>query len=140
MALPTTISAQGATVAFGTSAWPNALLSINIGPFTRTAKPVTNLSTTGFQQFKPGTLVNAGTLGLRVQFDPNNPPPITSAAETVTLTFPVPSGLSTGATLIGTGFISEYSVDGSGGDEEEVTAEVTVTWDGNTGPAWTDAA
>lgn len=137
MALPTTVSAQGATIALGTSSWTAGVLGISVDGQERAVKSVTNLSTTGYMQFKPGSLVNPGTLPVRFQFDPDTPPPITAVAETITLTFPTPAGGISGATLIGTGFIASWSADGNGGDEEEMTGELTIQWDGNTAPAWT---
>ena len=84
---------------------------------------------------KFGTLTNPGALTLRIQWDPDDIPPL-GTVETGTLTWPTPAGGATGATLIGTGAITSRSFDGSGGDEEEVTGEIVFTFDGDTGPTF----
>jgi len=130
---------NGATITFGTSSWTGAIQSMDISGFERAVKDRTVLSTTGFRQKAPGDLVDAGSVSVRFYFDPDEPPPITAAVETVTITFPVPTGSSNGATLAGTAFISAYSVSVPEADED-MTAELTVTWTGATGPTWTDAS
>lgn len=134
MPLPTTASAQGATITFATSAYSAGVLGFGIDGVERTEKDVTNLATTGNRQYKPGSLVDRGTLSMRVQHNPESEPPIAGAAETITIAFetfgsPTP-------TIVGTGFVQAYSIDGNNGDEEEMTAELTIRWDGNTGPTW----
>lgn len=138
MALPTTVSPQGATFALGTSSWTSGLLGIALDGQEIPVKDVTNLATTGFREKKFGTLTDPGALQIRFQLDPDNIPPL-GTVETGTLTWPTPAGGSSGATLAGTGAITAFSFDGNGGDEEEATGELTFTFNGDTGPTFTDA-
>lgn len=134
-----TDSAQGATLTFGTSAWTGNLLAINGENISRAALPTSNLSTTGYKTFTPADLVDPGQSTVRLQFDPDDPPPITGAAETITITFPIPSGLTNGATRACSGFLTDFGFDLSGGDDESVMeATFSVKWTGT--PTWTDAS
>jgi hypothetical protein len=96
-----------------------------------TSRDVTHLGTTGARQFKPGSLVNWGTMTMTVQYDGNDP--VMGVAETITITF---DSNSPAHTITGTGFVSGFAVDASGGDEEEATATLTITWDGDTEPTF----
>jgi len=133
MALPTTISSQGATIGFGTQTYTAEVLTFApLAGATLPAKDVTNLATTGARQFKPGTLINYETMSMTVLFDGVRP--VMGVAETITITFN--DGNSPNPTIIGTGFVEGFSVDASGGDEDETTAELTIRWDGDTAPAF----
>lgn len=138
MALPTTQTAQGATFALSSSSWASGILGIALDGQEIPVKDVTNLATTGFRQMKFGSLTNPGTLQLRFQFNPDEPPPL-GTVETGTLTWPLAAGGTTAANLAGTGAITAWSFDANGGDEEEVTGELTFTFNGDTGPTFTDA-
>jgi len=138
MALPTTVSAQGATFGLSASSWASGVLGIGLDGQEIPVKDVTNLGATTFRQMKFGTLTNPGVLTLRIQFDPDDIPPL-GVVETGTLTWPTPAGGSSGATLIGTGSITSRNFDGNSGDEEEVTGEITFTFDGNTGPTFSSS-
>lgn len=134
MALPQTTTPMGTTITFGTSGYSANVLGFGLDGIERTARDVTHLGTTGNRQYKPGSLVNRGTLSMRVQFRADMEPPINAAAETITIDFE--GGGSPTATLSGTGFCTGYTVDAQGGDEEDMTAELTIMWDGSTGPTW----
>lgn len=86
----------------------------------------------------PGDLVDDGDVTVDIHFDPDSQPPISAAPETITITFPLPAGQSTAGKVVGTGFISAWSW----GDplEDKMTARMTITWDGGTGPTWTPSA
>lgn len=66
-------------------------------------------STSGYMTFIPSDLKNVGELSVELLFNPSTSPPITSAAETVTVTFPIPSGGSTAATWACSGFAKSFS-------------------------------
>lgn len=140
MALPTTFVPMGTTVVFGTSGFNAQLLGLNMDSIARTVRDVTNLSTTGSRKKEPGSLVDQGTLTMRLQFDPDAQPPIANAAETLTITFPTPAGKGIGAVLSGPGFVSEWSWDAQGGDEEPMTSELTWVWNGDTEPVWSGSS
>ena len=124
-------NSQGTTIAFATSSWSGAaaLTSATVDGITRAVRDQTSLSTTGARVKAPGKLVDYGTVSATVFFDPDDPPPFNSAAELITITFPVPTGKNSGATLSGTGFISSFSIDTTGGDEDEMSAaSLEIQW------------
>jgi hypothetical protein len=128
----------GTTIAFGTSAFVAHLLSVNGSDITRPVIDSTHMETTGERTKIFGDLFDAGSVECEIAFDPDLQPPIGAAVETITITFPVPTGMATGATLIGTGACTAWSW--TDPLEDKMTATLTVTWDGETGPEWTVSA
>ena len=132
MALPTTLSPMGATIGFGTQTYTAKILTFNpLDGAEVASRPVTHLGTTGAHQFKPGKLINYGTMTMTVHYDGVRP--VMGVAETITISFTTNSPAKT---ITGTGFVSGFAIDASGGDEEEATATLTITWDGDTPPAF----
>ena len=123
----------GTTIVFGTSGFTAEILSLGSGGVSRDSYDTTDMATTGSMTKSPKKLVDEGTIDIEFAFDPNLQPPISGPTETVTITFPVPAGGSTGATLIGSGFITDFSW--SAELEERMTASATLTWADT--PAWT---
>lgn len=128
----------GATITFGTSTFTHN--AIEIGGFTqeRESVDIAHLGTTTYRDVMPGCLVTPGEFTVQFQYDPDVQPPITAAPETITLTYPIPSGKSAGATVAGTGFVKSWkspdiTIDGL------MVGEYTVQWTGVTGPTFTDA-
>ena len=91
----------GTTVSFGTSSYPCNIRGVTLSGWSRAAVDVTHLGSTTARAFKLGDLYDGGTVELEILFSPNDPPPMGAAAETVTITCPIPSGGSTGATYAG---------------------------------------
>ncbi len=100
-------SAQGTTITFGTSSYSAQVTSVSRTGNTRTALKTSHLGTTGAHTYIPSDLIEEGQLDVEIIYDPDLPPPLSAVAETITLTFPVPSGLTNGATHSGTGFLIE---------------------------------
>lgn len=126
----------GTTIAFGTSGFTAEILSLNGNDITREDIDVTHMGSTGYREFMPSDLVDGGSIELELGFDPDSQPPITSAAETVTITFPLPAGGTTPATFVFTGYINAWSW--TAPIDETMTATATVKVDGQgTAPAWT---
>ena len=128
----------GITVAFGTSTFTAAITGISVSGMERGAIDVTHLGSTTFKDYIPATLSDPGQVEATFLADPDQPAPIGAAVETLTVTFPIPSGGSTGATLVGTGFITSWDLDASGGDDSAMSGTFTFKFDGGTGPTWTD--
>ena len=126
----------GTTIVFGTSAFTAELLSVTSGGVSRGSYDTTHMGTTGSMTKSPLALVDEGTVDIEFNYDPDEQPPISGVTETVTITFPIPAGDSAGATLVGSGFITDFSW--SAELEEKMTASATLTW--AAAPAWTDAA
>jgi hypothetical protein len=127
-----------ATIAFATSGFTANYHRIGGTEQERPAIKTSHLGTTNTETYIPGDLIEPGEFEVEFEFDPNNQPPITAVAETVTVTFPTPTGGSAGATLAGTGFVTKWkSADLA--NNELMVASATVQWDGLTEPTWTDS-
>lgn len=102
----------GATLTLGTSTWEaNAVItSITPDAITREALDTTHLGTTTAKTFIPTDLRDNGGFSVEFLADAANTvcPPM-AAAETVTITYPPPSGSTNGATISGSGFCTEYT-------------------------------
>lgn len=130
---------NGATITFGTSSFTAQFHMIGGTTQTRPMLNVSHLTTSAKELFVVGDLYDPGEFEAEFWFNPNDQPPIGGAAETVTITFPIPSGSSNGATLAGTGAVSSWT-SGQCRNNEVMNARVTVKWTGATGPTWTDAS
>lgn len=105
---------RGATLTLGTNTWETAALITSITPdaVTRAALETTHLGTTTARSFIPEDLVDNG--GFTIEFlangaDTNAILPVLQAAETVTITYAVMTGNTTGQIITGSGFCTEYN-------------------------------
>ncbi len=119
----------GATITFGTSGFSASIISMEWGGLTREDVDTTHLGTTTAMTYIPGDLYDPGDLTITFQYDPDTQAPITAAAETITITYPIPSGLSSGATHAGTGYINSFTP-GSLTVDELMEAEAVVKFSG----------
>ena len=99
----------GGSITFGTSGFTANISNINWDGIERVSIPTSHLGTTTAHTFIPGDLYDPGEISLDIQFDPDNFPPINSAAETITVNFPLSSGGSTAADWEATGFCTGAS-------------------------------
>lgn len=127
----------GGSVAFGTSSFTAAWQSIEWDEVTRTVVDTTHLGTTGGMTYMPGDLHETGGVTVEIQYDPDAQPPYTTAAETVTVTYPVPSGSTNGATVEGSGFVDSFTPGGMTVDEL-MTATMHIKFSGSL--TFTDAS
>ena len=83
----------------------------------------------GNKEFIAGELVDPGEVTVELNFNPITDPPIGSAAETFTLTFPIYGNDATATNYSGTGFFTswEFGVP----LEDRMTATATVKISGN---------
>ena len=123
------------TIAFGTSAFAAEVKSLNGSDVTREDVDVTHMGSTNYMEFQPAELADAGSIEMEIHFDPDAQPPILDVPETITITFPIPSGGLGGATLVFTGYVNAWSWEAP--LEEVMTAEITIKIDGKTDPVWT---
>lgn len=114
----------GVAIAFATTGFSARLQSVDGPSMSRPAIETTHMGTTTGKTFMPGDLPDYGEITLTVHHDPSLTPPINSAAETVTMTWPIPAGLTTGAIWAGTAFMTGYTPGASIG--ELMTAQVTL--------------
>ena len=126
----------GTTITFGTSGFTAEVMSVAGNDMTREDIDVTHMGSTNYREFIPSKLVDGGTLELEISFDPDSQPPITGAAETITVNFPTPAGGTTPADLEFTGYVNSWSF--TAGLEEKMEATITIKVDGSgTEPTWT---
>ena len=132
------LTGNGTTIAFGTSGFTANIYSIGGSTQTREALETTYLGTSGFKEFIPDSLVDGGETEIEFEWNPSFStfPPISAAAETITITFPLASGQITNATLAGTGFLTA-ATSGTATNGEIMRGTATIKWDGNTGPTYT---
>lgn len=128
----------GTTITFGTSSFTAEIMSVNGNDITREDIDTTHMGTTNYRTFIPADLVDGGSIELEINFDPDSQPPIAGAAETITITFPLPAGQSTPADLEFSGYVNSWSWGVP--NEEKMTATLTIKVDGNTEPDWTASA
>lgn len=128
----------GTTIVGGSSgSFFAEIQSVSLSGYERAAIETTHMtSTSGWRTFQPSDLKSPGTIELELSFRPNDNIPITSAAETWTITFPIPSGGSSGATLACSGFLTSFEF--SDPMDERMTATATLQLTGP--PTWVDAS
>ena len=140
--MPLTDIGTGATITFGTSSWSATVMAINGNDISRVSIQTSHLSTASYHTKIPGDLVDPGNLELELNFDADNvttnQPPYNQAAETVTVTFPIPATSTNvaGAKMAASGFMTNFSYGVP--LEDKMTANATIELSGVI--TWTDAA
>ena len=116
----------GSSVAFGTTAFEADfdLQGFDFDGFERATPETTAMDTAGARTYIVGDLYDPPTATATVIWNPDEPAPYDQPAETVTWTFPTPSGKSTGATMAGSAAIVRWGATIQ--IEELMTATVTV--------------
>ena len=66
-------------------------------------------------------------------------PPLGGVEETITITFPVPAGMTNGATLAGKGIVHKRRT-ADLKNNELMMGKFSVKWTGTTGPTYTAAS
>ena len=99
----------GATLTFATSTATFDITSVQGQGVSRESLPTFHHGTTGgYKTFMPADFKDPGTVTVSWLYDPNEQPTIGAAAETITITYPVPSGDVSGATEASSGFWSDW--------------------------------
>lgn len=91
----------------------------------RASIPTSTFATTGGMTFLPGSLYDPGEISGQIHHDPAALPPIGSAIETVTVTYPD----SGAATWAADGFLMEYEQTAE--LEDRIVANVTIKLSGS---------
>ena len=120
-------NSTGATFVLGSSAYAVRITGISITGEQAAALKTSHLATTVTHTYIPGDLLEPVQLDCEIFYDPNEPPP-TGTVQTGTLTFPVPSGSTNGATLAGSCFL--VSSGGSLRVEELMTGNFKIQYAG----------
>ena len=139
----TATTTYGATVAFGTTSYSAKITDIDGAEPTRSAIDTSHLGLTAydtgvsaFRTFIPGGFIDGGELSLDLVWDMGDEPPISQAAETITITFVGTSGGVADGSLAFSGFVTSYKYNGPMDDRWGGTVTVKVAGE----PTWTDAS
>lgn len=130
-------SGHGVSITFQ-SGYFSEILSVTPTGWSRAALPTSHSGTSAAKTFIAADLADYGELQVEVYLKTQTTaPPFTAAAETVTVTFPVPSGGSVAATYAGSAFMTGWSASiVAAPDEQIMTASFTMKKSG----AWTFTA
>lgn len=121
---------QGATLAFGTTAWVGEITAFTGHEATRDAVDDTCITDTS-AQYIPSKIVDYGSFSVDTKFDQSAAVamPIDQDPETITLTYPLKSGESTAAKIEGTGFVTTAKYpDGEYKPNVTAAGAMTIQW------------
>ena len=124
----------GAALTFASGLFAN-IMSMNWSGISRPAIKTSHLGTTSADSFIPGDRYDPGALALELQFQPDSLGPtalitqLNAGSTAITVTFPIPSGRTAGATMVGTGFLQDIDPI-SVPDEALMTMSATLKYTG----------
>lgn len=124
----------GLTITFGTTSYAAEITGANFDGANVPVIDTSHMGTTGARTKRFGDLIDEGQVRVQIHFNPNAQPPM-GTEETVTITFPIPSGDTNGATAAGTGGITERGMEVP--LEDKMVGEYTITWTDDV--TWTDS-
>lgn len=136
---------NGTTCALTTgSAFVPLITSIDVGEQTLGEIDASHLGTTGYMEKVKQDLIDAGSVTINFLADSTDsdkfaPPIGAAAADTLTITLPEQVDANNAATIAGTGFISSWKPPEFVNNELQ-RGSFTFTWDGYTGPTFTEDA
>jgi len=114
-------SGFGTTITFSTGYFAE-IISVDGPDLSRESIDTTHMGTTsGLMTFIPSDLIDNGTLSVEMAYIPGTAPPISSAAETVTVTYPDSS------TAAFSGFLTSFSPSIPIDDRMTASAEIKVS-------------
>jgi hypothetical protein len=129
MASPGAQNASGTTITFATGFFAQ-INSIDWTGINRKAVETSHMNLSaaaegkfGNATFVAGKVIDAGSLKIEMNFNPDTIPPVGSAAESTTVTW------ASGATWVGSAFLTDFEVKGA--TDECITATATLKYSGN---------
>lgn len=126
----------GLTITFSSGFTTSKITNVSWNGISRKAIDKTNTaSTEGWMEYFPACLKDAGQLEIDLLFDPQVEPPITGDAETITVTMPIPAGLTNAGTWACSGFLIDWS--GAMPQDDKMSAKATIKFSGK--PTYTAA-
>ncbi len=128
--MPTPITGHNTTLAFTTSSFVADHISITPEEITRGELDTSHLITNTDRTFVPEDLIDNGGFTAEFFFDPDMTvqPPISAAAETITISIPI-SGMVNDATIAGSGFLTGWTP-GQLESGELMRSSLRVKWNG----------
>lgn len=99
---------HGTTITF--SGWTPEVISVEIGAAERESIETTDLADTSWKSYVPASLADPGDVTVTCHHTGDSEADITGGAGTLTITKPVPSGGSTGATEASTAHLTSWQV------------------------------
>lgn len=120
----------GTTLGLSNSSWTADIESINWSGIGRESVGTSHLGTSGGRTFIPGDLYDPGDVEFVFHYDPDDRPPFDGVAETWTITYPIPSGGSSGAIHAATGFVTSFTP-GQAEVDGLIVASITVKFSGS---------
>ena len=131
---------QGATVVFDPVSSIGRVRGIQLPEWVMEKIDASALETVGFMSYIPGDLTDPGDCQIEAVFDSENDIPTNGVIETLTVTLPIADATNTVAgVLTGTGFITTTGLPNMA-INELMTLNITFSFDGETGPAYTAEA
>lgn len=126
----------GTTITLGTSSWSVEITDLQLNDITRALINTHHMGTVGAITKRTGKLYDPGSVTVAHHLDPDEPAPYAAAEETITITFPVPDGMTNGATLVGT--VACTSANGRVPLEDKMTGRAVFSFLDDL--VWTDAS
>lgn len=118
----------GTTVSLPGMITPAKITEVSVdGDETKSIDQTHMLSADGYMEFDPSSLTDPGTLELSILFNPNEVP-VKGVKDTITITWPVPAGGSSGATWACQGFVTKYNC--TGPHDDKMTGKVSLKFSG----------
>lgn len=135
------MTGQGTTAVLTGGAIVGCVRSLTLPELSQDKIDSSCLDTTGFMKYIAGDLTDPGEVSMEIIFDPSfDFSALVGAVDTLTVTFPIGDPASTtNATLAGTGFVTSYNLPDLSTNTLAVV-NVTFSFDGDTGPAFTPEA
>ena len=125
---------NGTTIVFNTASDDDflaELLTVTGPSQSRASIATSNMATTSDMTFMPDDLVDNGTIAITYAYDSNDvltkDAPISEGAQTITITEPIPEGLTGGATLAFSGFVTDVDIERALGEKMIGSATIKIS-------------
>jgi hypothetical protein len=126
----------GSSITFQSGFFAQFRVIEELGSMRESIETTHNASTSGWATFIPSDIKKMKRCRVQMLFNPDDTPPIDQAAETVTITLPVPAGSSNGATVVASGFMTDATASIPYDDLMTMACELQLSGV----PVWTDAS
>ncbi len=126
----------GLAINFATSSFTAELMDTSASGISREDIQTSHMGTTGYHTFIPSKIVDGGEISFEMNFNPDQIPPVDQPIEQITITFPLPEGKTTAATVQFPGYIREWEWTAPFDDKMTGTGTIKVAGD----PTWTASA